>query len=391
MTGVTLTSAMRANLLSLQQTANLLGTTQFRLATGNKVNSALDNPSSYFAAQGLNDRASDLSALLDGMGQSIQTLKAADQAITSMTTMLQSAKAVAQTAKTQAAGAASVTGTHSLTPADSADLVGSAGIGAGIATGDELGITLNAETRVDIAITTGDTIADLINNINGDATLDGRVKAELVANTAAGHAGEFFLKISTTDGSALTLGGGTNDVTADLGLSTSQVGSTTDYSAAISQFNDLRTQFDALVNDAGYRGINLLNGNHLVTQFNETNTSSSDVSSAQDFSMSGLGVSAAAWTGTAGIDASIASIDTAITTMKDEASKFGNALTIIQNRQDYTTNLVNVLKDGASALTLADKNEEGANLLALQTSQQLGIQALSLSSQANQSVLRLFS
>ena len=75
MSGISLTSSMRNNLLSLQQTAKLQDLTQNRLATGLKVNSAIDNPSSYYTAQSLNNRAEDLNILLDAMSQGIQTLR----------------------------------------------------------------------------------------------------------------------------------------------------------------------------------------------------------------------------------------------------------------------------------------------------------------------------
>src|SRR5262245_66403578 len=107
---ITLTASMRANLASLQSTASLLGLTQERLATGNKVNSALDNASSFFAAQGLNNRASDLTGLLDAMAQNIQALKAADQGISGLTALVNQAKAIAQTAQSQATGGAMYTG-----------------------------------------------------------------------------------------------------------------------------------------------------------------------------------------------------------------------------------------------------------------------------------------
>ncbi|MBU6475248.1 MAG: flagellar protein, partial [Alphaproteobacteria bacterium] len=97
---ITLTSAMRANLLSLQNTASELGTTQLALSTGNKVNSALDNPVNYFASQALSNRASSLSALLDGMGQAIQTLQATNQGITSITSLVHQLTSIANTAKT---------------------------------------------------------------------------------------------------------------------------------------------------------------------------------------------------------------------------------------------------------------------------------------------------
>ena len=93
---------MRSNLLSLQQTQSLMDTTQERLSTGKKVNSAIDNPSSYYAAQSLTNRASDLSALLDSMGQAIQTIQAADEGIKTITEFAEQAKAVANSARDEA-------------------------------------------------------------------------------------------------------------------------------------------------------------------------------------------------------------------------------------------------------------------------------------------------
>ena len=98
MSDISLTASMRSNLLSLQKTQSLMDTTQERLSTGKKVNSALDNPSSYYTAQSLNNRAGDLSALLDSMGQGVQTIKAADEAISSITSLVQQAKAIANQA-----------------------------------------------------------------------------------------------------------------------------------------------------------------------------------------------------------------------------------------------------------------------------------------------------
>ena len=93
--GITLTAAVRQNLLSLQDTASLLGTTQSRLSTGKKVNSALDNPINFFTSSGLTNRAGDLNALLDLIGQATQALSAADTGLTSLTKLVQSAKSIA--------------------------------------------------------------------------------------------------------------------------------------------------------------------------------------------------------------------------------------------------------------------------------------------------------
>src|ERR1700681_362254 len=95
MTGIVLSASVRQNLLSLQSTANLLSTTQNRLATGNKVNSALDNPTSFFTAQSLNNRASDISNLLDGIGNGVQVLQAANTGITSLQKLVDTAKSIA--------------------------------------------------------------------------------------------------------------------------------------------------------------------------------------------------------------------------------------------------------------------------------------------------------
>ncbi|HWL20815.1 MAG TPA: flagellar protein, partial [Bradyrhizobium sp.] len=95
MTGIVLSASVRQNLLSLQSTAALLATTQNDLATGNKVNSALDNPTNFFTAQGLNNRASDISNLLDGIGNGVQVLQAANTGITSLQSLVSSAQSIA--------------------------------------------------------------------------------------------------------------------------------------------------------------------------------------------------------------------------------------------------------------------------------------------------------
>src|SRR6202140_4148791 len=95
MTGIVLSASVRQNLLSLQSTASLLATTQNDLATGNKVNSALDNPTSYFTAAALNNRASDINNLLDGIGNGVQVLQAANTGITSLQSLVDSAKSIA--------------------------------------------------------------------------------------------------------------------------------------------------------------------------------------------------------------------------------------------------------------------------------------------------------
>jgi len=282
MADVTLTAALRSNLLSLQGTQRLLDQTQLRLATGLKVNSALDNPSAFFAAQSLNNRSGDLTDLLDGMGQAIQTVKAADAGLSSITSFLQQALAVAKTA---------------------------------------------------------------LANANSNATTAG-ANANNVADQAS--------------------------------------------------YDAIMLQIDQTAADSNYQGTSLIGDttSTLKVQFNESNTNSLTIT-ATDNTSSGLGVdSGSLGTGVAGdaaaIQTTIDDLNTAIATLRSNSSSLGNNLNIIQTRQDFARNLINALKEGADKLTLADKNEEGAKLLSLQTSQQLGITSLSLASQANQSILRLF-
>ena len=157
------------------------------------------------------------------------------------------------------------------------------------------------------------------------------------------------------------------------------------------QFNEILSQIDSLAKDAGYKGINLLQENDLTVIFNEDRSSKIEVKGV-DASSEGLGLAEVKndWQKDADIDASISQVENAISKLRTMASDFGNNYSIVQTREEFTDNLINVLTEGADNLTLADMNEESANMLALQTRQQLAINSLSLASQASQSVLQLF-
>ena len=126
MSGIVLSASVRQNLLSLQSTADLLSTTQNRLATGKKVNSALDNPTNFFTAQGLDNRASDINNLLDGIGNGVQVLQAANTGITSLQKLVDTAKSIANQALQASVGYStkSSISTAAITGATSADLRG---------------------------------------------------------------------------------------------------------------------------------------------------------------------------------------------------------------------------------------------------------------------------
>jgi flagellin-like hook-associated protein FlgL len=381
MSNVALSQAVRSNLLSLQNTASLLDATQTRLATGNKVNSALDNPTSYFTASSLNSRASDLGNLLDSVGNAIQTIQAANDGITSITKLVDSAKATANQAQQLAATVDSAAVAH-------ADVTGSGYTAASVTTST---FTINGTS---ISTTAGDVVATTQASINAVTSTTG------VSATVSG--GELVLHAVTTapgnpDGN-ITIGGTLTGLglTAAANLGTAagatQVANPA-RGALIAQYNGLLTQIDDLTKDAGYNGNNLLAGasTQLKVDFNETGTSSLTIS-GKDASSTGLGLAqltSTAFDTNASITAIQATLKAATDTLRADASSFGSQLSIVQTRQDFTKSLINTLQTGAANLTLADSNEEAANLLALQTRQSLSTKALSLASQSDQNVLRL--
>lgn len=166
---------------------------------------------------------------------------------------------------------------------------------------------------------------------------------------------------------------------------------TADRATLAGQFDALMTQIDNMANDSGYKGTNLLAGDTLTVSFNEDGSSSTDVVGF-DASSGGLGIAASAnaWAANADVDAANTDLDAALATLRTNSKTLGSSNGLITARQDFTSQMVNTLTTGADNLTVADPNEESANMLALQTRQQLGIAALSLSNQSNQAILRLF-
>ena len=408
MADISLTASMRTNLLSLQNTQSLMDTTQERLSTGLKVNSAIDNASSYYTAQSLNNRASDLSALLDSMGQGIQTIQAANEGIEAITEFVEQAKAIANSAR----DAASKTDVKTL----SSKFSGTDGV-----TSDDTALTLAVKKADGTALAgTGDEkkISDAITAVNAklNATeLKGKNAAELktaietaLKEDAAGvlkNVMEFSVtadgKVSVTakagyqvslTGAGDFAGQGDKDKDGSVtNVSTSTVDVNTDREKYAEQFNEIMKQIDNLAKDSGYKGINLLQMNTLTVIFNEDRSSQIEVKGV-DASSTGLKISnpVDSWQTDEDINKSITEAENAISELRIMASDYGNYYSIVQNRQDFTKNLINVLTEGADNLTLADMNEESANMLALQTRQQLAINSLSLASQAAQGVLQLF-
>lgn len=407
MADISLTASMRTNLLSLQNTQSLMDTTQERLSTGLKVNSAIDNASSYYTAQSLNNRASDLSALLDSMGQGIQTIQAANEGIEAITEFVEQAKAIANSAR----DAASKTDVKTLN-AKFSDLTTSQTPKTATGTSLAFEVTRTDGTALDKSL------EDAVDKVNAEldaADLQAKSLDDYVAQVkkAIEAGGTEFAKIvdikvddktgkitftakagynikATGAGDLAGLGKDpaagtpTNDVTSTVAVNT-------DRQKYALQFNEILTQIDNLAKDAGYKGINLLQMNTLTVIFNEDRSSQIEVKGT-DASSVGLMLDEAVnnWQTNEDIETSIRQTEEAISSLRIMASDYGNYYSIVQNRQSFTKSLVNVLTEGADNLTLADMNEESANMLALQTRQQLAINSLSLASQAAQGVLQLF-
>ena len=282
---ISLTAGMRNNLLSLQDTSNLIQRTQGRLSSGKRVNTPLDNPTNYFAAQGHLQRASDLSGRKDGMSEAIQMVNAATAGITGITALIGSAQGVASAA-----------------------------------------------------------------------------------------------------------------------LATS---SFTDRSAYANTFNTLMTQITQLASDSGYRGTNFLTSGSQTVEFGQTTGSATLGITGFTATAAGLTLTtmtsgsavasgSTAWdssnitVGNTAIQCSSGQLESALSEIRRQSSSLSSNLSVVTSRQSFTNQMINTLTTGSDNLTLADMNEEGANMLMLQTRQNLGITSLSMASQAAQAVLRLF-
>ena len=391
MSDISLTASMRSNLLSLQNTQSLMDTTQERLSTGKKVNSAIDNPSSYYTAQSLTNRASDLEGLLDSMGQGIQTIQAANEGIEAITTFVQQAKAVANTARDTAV---------------KTSLKAGADVGT-LADGDTRKVTIKiGDQTKDITITgkaaPGSKIADVVGDLNtalssmalpegvGDGTKGDDNWDDIFVFAAGSGADADKITLSIKAGKEEFMDSANINISGWDAVAMSGKINPHDREASVTQFNEILGQIDQIASDSSYKGINLLKGDDLKVIFNEDRSSYLDVE-GKDATSGGLKLSAVTdWSTSDAVDTSISQVEAAINTLRDMASEFGNNYSIVQTRQDFTENLINVLEEGADDLTLADMNEESANMLALQTRQQLAINSLSLASQAAQSVLSLF-
>ncbi len=291
---IKLSSAIRNNLLSLQNTASMVATTQSRLATGLRVSSAIDDASAYFQAKALSDRAGDITEKKSEIDQGISTLSTALTAMESIESILKQMKGILYSAKSGTAD-------------DRANLNSQF---------EELG--------------------QQINNLAEDSQYQG-------LNLVSGSS--FSLTVSFSEKTAATL--------------------------AVSGFN---------ANVSALTGLWGVSAAGLATNISK---------------FSGMGISGgwsliSAATAVTVLDDALKAFDSAIGAVRSNAKKLGSNVALLKERLDFTIKYTSGLTSGADKLTLADLNQEGANLVALQTRQSLATQALAFAGQAEQSILQLF-
>ena len=587
--GVCLNTSMRSNLLSLQNISRQVSLTQNRLASGLKVNSAIDNPSSFYTAKSLNNRATDLSTLLDSMEQAVSTVKAANSALEAGSELLAHAAALAnstldttvipsfqdmqalvgdsgtvvttaqelkdavnsgvkticvygeinyfenETLKLQ--DGQKLVGTEYFTgytgnekfskinfkgnqqnaiecrentisdlalnfdcsSSKDANLIhvrtyikfcisnldvnfsslnstsqnlqaailvdngefeiggtininGTGAFGGGIAT-TGCHTTIKKDAVVNIKSTSSrysnnsfmiyrNSVVDLYGTVNCNSSIlmprnniDDNNTLNVYNGATINTTGNFAMhpsryeetrnKINFEAGSRLNINdkyglvSTTSTGTTILGNTTSTINitsqklstlpgftkttNTTDWNnfppvnkrtanntdKAAKGYKKLINQYDELMNDASYKGINLLKGNDLSVMFNEDRSSSLVVNGA-NMTSSALGLTTFEWQTQGDIAQSLSEIADALSSIRSFTTELGNNYSILTTRQNFTDSLINVLTEGADNLTLADMNSESATMLALQTRQQLAVNALSLASEATREILKLF-
>ena len=394
-TSITLTASMRSNLSSLKSIQKQMDVTQERLSTGKKVNSAIDNASSFYQARSLTNRASDLDGLLDSMGQGIQTIQAANEGIEAVTSFVEQMKSIATSAfaldPTQGQAyedaITSYKNQYDEIYREIENLVKDSSYqGVNLLTGGELTVTFN-ETRSNRFTIKGDDIVEQMNLSKAEtwskpATTTVTTTEDIVLVEGVTIASDAVKYTKDTTTVAQASDGKYYDTTAKTEVN---VGDLTGWTAGGAVGSDI--EIVAEVKVAKGADVYTLDGKDYVEnggKYYDVNTK------AELADATGIELKEQTPSYAASIDASLDELSKAIDYLRSYATELGNNYSIIETRQDFTDALIDVLETGADNLVLADMNEESANYLALQTRQQLAVNSLSLASQSAQSVLSLF-
>ena len=391
---ITLSAAVRSTLLSLISTTNLIERTQNRLSTGLKVASAIDDPVAFFQAKTLTDRAFDFTEKKEGI----------DQGITSLTSALEGAAAIEDLVR-QLKGLAN--SLKAATGSQFSDIVSQYNnirtqIGTLADDTTYQGVNLINSTSETLSVSFSEQSGSLltVNSFNlresglliEDANIIGEggptawsysadtefeftpAGSATVVLTYQGSQATFSAGVVTIDYGTLTL-----DLSISVGTNQAGVAATKTISAGDIITVRLGSSVNIADNNSQFGIESTINTAFIAVV---QDVSALDISADQTvFLQSGE---------TAEIDRVIVILDSALTTLRSNAQTIGSNVALLQTRLDFTEVYVNELEAGGSKLTLADINEEGANLLALQTRQQLGISALAFAGQAEQGILALF-
>ena len=430
MNDIVLSKGIRSNLLSLQNASALQDKTQVRLSTGRKVNSALDDPLNYFQSEGLSMRGKDLTRLLDNMGLGIKTIEAADNGLKAITRMVEQMQAGLRTALNSSATNAKLGSGMDLANRRAIDfgtnpnLLNSATPPGPLRAGDQMSVTFTVPSNPVVAATTMtftfpggapgiNTAQDLVAAINADPANNNATTGERYVNASIDAGGRLIidnttmgtLRLQWTPAAAVPPALPTNlnslfgtfepPLTGSTPTDTGSITAATNQTRAkfAEQYNDILQQITFAARDSGYNGTNLLYGQSLDMVFNE-DASTRMIVRGVVFDSAGIGLSTTdtrrSMQSDTEINAGIAKLTESIKIIRAQAATFGANNTVATVRESFTKEAVKLMKMGADNLVVADLNEEGANLLALQTRQQLSTQALSLASQSDQAILRLF-
>jgi flagellin-like hook-associated protein FlgL len=444
---------MKNALSSLTNIQSQVDVTNNRLATGKKVNSALDNALNFFIADSFNARARGLQTIMDNIGLGLNVLKQTDKALNSIKSSLEQAegtmRAALQTAGTNArmvstfsfrnpnTGAADPSQNFFAADTDTSRnrLQSGDSFTINLATYDASGNVVS--TLGTVTVTNGaSTVQEVLNAINAAGSGDElneesqspRVFAYLndagnlvVENAVSGRdelGNTFGVRFSMTNADAatpsqnslqvFTFSGAVGGAPANTTIGTAQeivnmMGSSTlqgTRQSASASFREVLNQVRNTALDAGYNGTNLLQGDFLRTVFNLEETTSivtqgrrvdaTDLGFTLDNIAASQGDALRNFQSDREISNGLAKIRVAKETITSLATAFATNANLLTNRQDYTKAAMKNFSDGADLLTIADINEEGATLSSLQTRQQLSVTALSLANQSDQAILRLF-
>jgi flagellin-like hook-associated protein FlgL len=381
MADINLSLATRTTLLQVQRARALIDATAQRLSTGVRV-SVITNATAFFDARSLTDRAGDLLGIKDKISEAASTVGAAVAAIDSIISLVNQMRGLAVSVKGGAvSGAVATTVTGNVVSNAGKKVTSEI---AGAENNDSFDITYNGTTTT-IVNEPNDTFNDIRDKINAISGL--------TATVSNGNP----LVITAADGQDIVITNNVKDLATDLGLATSTNGSVASSElrrAAEAQFDRLRTQIDNLVNDTTILGKNLLRASpdSLTVKFNESGSSTVAIfgvgSDAAALAISAVD-STDAFTTDAGIDATVAQLDAALTALRVTRMTLGTHYTLIKTRLGFTEDLITVLEEGSDRLINVDLDAESANLLALQTRHDMALGVLSLSFDNRSSIFGL--